>query len=71
MLTRLIHHIFPDYQANFDLDDCDRILRIRSSGAEVQPFYVIHLLMAAGFTAEVLPETVETFAPMVPHIFNN
>lgn len=27
---------FPDYQMNFDLDDCDRILRIESITIDVE-----------------------------------
>ncbi|MDG3582758.1 MULTISPECIES: hypothetical protein [Galbibacter] len=28
-----LHTIFKDYSANFDLEDCDRILRVESSSA--------------------------------------
>ena len=29
-LIEMLHGIFPDYLINFDLDDCDRILRVES-----------------------------------------
>jgi hypothetical protein len=31
-LITLIRENFPEYTVNFDLDDCDRILRVKSSG---------------------------------------
>jgi hypothetical protein len=58
-LVERIHHTFGNYRANFDLDDCDRILRI-SSPCYVHDGLVIALLRDAGFHAEVLPDSVET-----------
>jgi hypothetical protein len=60
MLIRLIHEFFPGYQANFDLHDCDRILRIKSAKGIVDPGAVINLLKTSGFSVEVLPEVLET-----------
>jgi hypothetical protein len=51
-----IHKIFTDYTANFDLEDCDKILRIKSINGTVQSCYVITILQDFGFTAEVLPD---------------
>lgn len=58
--ARLLEHIHKnlvDCKANFDLDDCDRILRIKHAG-EIQASSVIKLLKEFGFNAEVLPDEV-------------
>ena len=64
-LLDLIHQTFTHYTANFDLDDCDRILRIHSSTGLVEPCFVISLVQDFGFTAEVLPDD----APLSPPDF--
>jgi hypothetical protein len=40
-------------QYNFDLEDCDNILRVVSSG--IEPQTINHMLQIAGFTCEELP----------------
>ena len=56
MLIEQIHRTFMEYKANFDLEDCDRILRVKSATGQVQPSLLIGLLRDYGFQAEVLPE---------------
>jgi hypothetical protein len=56
MLLAHIHSSFADHEANFDLDDCDRILRVKCTNGAVQPAKLIHLLAGLGFHAEVLPD---------------
>ncbi len=56
MLTTEIHSIFKDYQVNFDLHDCDNILRVKCMTGLVQPEPVINFLKDFGFNAEVLPD---------------
>lgn len=51
-----IHELFSDYTANFDLEDCDKILRIKSASGNVEACFVITILRDLGFTAEVLPD---------------
>lgn len=47
--------LFPHYRVNFDLDDCDRILRVQSPGSvEVEP--ILHLLSQTGFSCSVLED---------------
>jgi hypothetical protein len=58
MLIGQIHRAFTGYKANFDLDDCDRILRVKSTMGPVDSFRLIHLLQELGFKAEILPDTV-------------
>ncbi len=55
-LIEKIHVGFPCYQANFDTEDCDRILRIKSISEEINVLAIIELLRQAGCTAEVLPD---------------
>ncbi len=57
-----IHQSFPAYKANFDLEDCDKILRIKSDNGMVQPMPVILLLNEFGFHAEPLPDELPTAA---------
>lgn len=42
------------YQINFDLEDCDRILRIKNPVGEVESEPVIETLKRFGFCAEIL-----------------
>ena len=58
MLIDQIHQVFAEYKANFDLDDCDRILRVKSNNGLVHSSPVIELLKYYGFDAEVLPDDV-------------
>lgn len=58
----LVDHIeghFANCKVNFDLDDCDRILRVVFE-ENIQSDLLIDLLNNAGCTAEVLPETIHT-----------
>ncbi|AHM62765.1 hypothetical protein D770_22590 [Flammeovirgaceae bacterium 311] len=51
-----IHNTFIHYRANFDLWDCDHILRVKSTNGSIQPLPLILLLKKNGFRAEVLPD---------------
>jgi hypothetical protein len=55
MLVEHIHNNFDGFRANFDLDDCDNILRV-ASPQYINTSLLIDLLNAHGFDAEVLPE---------------
>jgi hypothetical protein len=41
-------------QWNFDLDDCDRILRVVSG--DINPMTIVHLLRHQGFECRELPD---------------
>lgn len=56
ILIDQIHQRFCDYKANFDLEDCDRVLRISCANGLIDASILIHLLKDFGFTAEVLPD---------------
>lgn len=56
----LLHQLgirFPAYESNFDLEDCDNILRVESVLDMIEVFQVIALLNDLGFIAQVLPDT--------------
>jgi hypothetical protein len=49
-----ISNRFSEYQANFDLNDCDRILRIDSRKGPIKCSDIISLLRQSGHNAELL-----------------
>lgn len=53
-VIKKIHQAFKDYQANFDLEDCDKILRIYCSKGNIESDELILLLNEFGFEATVL-----------------
>lgn len=55
---RIIHIIracFDGYKANFDLEDCDRILRVQSSNGAVKAEKITALLERLGYEIAMLP----------------
>jgi len=58
MLLERIHAAFAGYTANFDLEDCDRILRVLSVTGCVESRRVIRLLKELGCHAEILPDII-------------
>ena len=51
-----IHLAYAGYKANFDLWDCDNILRIQSFTGEIRIDRLISFLAEQGCVAEVLPD---------------
>lgn len=49
---------FPEYAVNFDLQDCDRILRIKTTGSDVDAYCVRTILDASGFECEILEDLI-------------
>jgi hypothetical protein len=58
-LVDQIERNFANCKVNFDLDDCDRILRVVFDG-KVQTDLLTDLLKNVGCIAEVLPDTIQT-----------
>jgi hypothetical protein len=58
-LINLIRNHFKGYLANFDLDDCDRILRVENKETTVEADSIIDLLQMHGYQAEVLADDLE------------
>ncbi|HEY0655396.1 MAG TPA: hypothetical protein VGD65_19815 [Chryseosolibacter sp.] len=59
-----IHSAFPGFRANFDLMDCDRILRVCSHETLICTPTLIALVSDLGFKAEVLPDTIPEVHPV-------
>lgn len=59
-LVNQIERNFANCKVNFDLDDCDRILRVMFEG-KIQSDLLVDLLKNVGCIAEVLPDTTQTF----------
>lgn len=53
-----IERAFSSYQANFDLDDCDRILRVESRSARIETHCLMDLLSTLGVEIEILEDVV-------------
>ncbi|MGI8952699.1 MAG: hypothetical protein ACR2FN_14080 [Chitinophagaceae bacterium] len=51
LIQKLLEH-FPSSRINFDLDDCDKILRVE--GKNISPQKIIELINARGYLCEVL-----------------
>jgi hypothetical protein len=49
---------FPDLKINFDLEDCDNILRIETRGKAIDTALIVDLVKNYGFEIEILPDVV-------------
>lgn len=58
-LVDQIERNFTNCKVNFDLEDCDRILRVMFEG-KIQSDLLIDLLKNIGCLAEVLPDKIQT-----------
>ncbi len=56
LLILRIQQAFPEYEVNFDLDDCDHILRVKCKANAIDVFPLVLLLKECGYYAEVLPD---------------
>lgn len=60
-IIRKLNEKFPDYKINFDLEDCDNILRVESLHAEFETKNIIQLIRSFGFNIEPLTDDVNSF----------
>jgi hypothetical protein len=51
-LVALLRRHFPDSKINFDLDDCDKVLRVEGSNLRIEK--VMTLVMEKGFLCAML-----------------
>ncbi len=58
VLVDQIHKTYTHYRANFDLEDCDKILRVECKISEIEPSPLIILLNEFGYDAEILPDEI-------------
>ena len=54
-IFKMLQNVSPDYKINFDLDDCDKILRIESN-ENIDIENVICKIMESGYQVEILPD---------------
>ncbi len=52
MLLCILAEAFPSFKINFDLSDCDKVLRIEGDNIEALP--IMMLVKEHGFSCEVL-----------------
>ena len=71
ILLKEIERQFSGYEVNFDLDDCDRILRVKSHTGTVDTSALIELVRGFGYTVEVLPDEEVPATPAVAFPFFN
>ena len=57
-LLDVIHSTFINYHANFDLEDCDKILRVECKGDYIESECILQLLKQNGYCAEILADVV-------------
>jgi hypothetical protein len=55
-VAKMLADTLPACKISFDLEDCDRILRIEAVKGEVNCRQVITLVQKNGFACEVLPD---------------
>lgn len=55
VLSALADH-FPSYKINFDLQDCDRILRVESRHGAIDNNRIIEAIGDFGYVIEELPD---------------
>jgi hypothetical protein len=51
-VLKLLLNKYPNLKINFDLDDCDKILRVEGDG--IEPEKIIELLTINGYPCEIL-----------------
>jgi len=51
--------IFSNYTVNFDLQDCDRVMRVKCKKGKIDSENIIALLFLSGFAAEVLEDEIK------------
>ena len=52
MLLCILSEAFPSFKINFDLSDCDKVLRVE--GENIEALRIMILVKEYGFTGEVL-----------------
>ena len=52
MLLCILSEAFPSFKINFDLSDCDKVLRVEGDNMEV--LRIMILVKEYGFTCEIL-----------------
>jgi len=56
-LKNSIEDIFAGYEVNFDLQDCDKVLRVKCTTAAIEIHTLLQLLEQSGVSAELMEDT--------------
>jgi len=56
VLLRQLRACFPGWRITFDLDDCDRVLRVQSPDQPPCPVRVAAILRGSGYCCAPLPD---------------
>ena len=51
-----LRRIFPGWCISFDLEDCDRVLRVETTGEPIPVDFIAGLLQHSGYGCEPLPD---------------
>lgn len=54
-ITYSIQRQFPDYDVSFDLEDCDKVLRVENGNGSVDGKEIQTILKSYGYRMETLP----------------
>ncbi|WP_025762232.1 hypothetical protein [Dyadobacter tibetensis] len=57
-LLKYLNTLYPVYEMNFDLEDCDRILRVETALDSIDVTKIILVLKDLGFTAQILSDFI-------------
>ena len=52
MLLCMLYEVFPSFKINFDLSDCDKVLRVE--GNNIEALRIMILVNEYGFKCEIL-----------------
>jgi len=55
-MLKLLHSALQNHHINFDLEDCDRILRVENRNNTIDIPFIENILEEKGFHCEVLPD---------------
>jgi len=66
-ISELICLYFGGHSASFDLEDCDKVLRVQSDHGLVPSQTIIRLLQRMGFCAEILTDEKPSVVDMMLH----
>ncbi|CAG5017471.1 hypothetical protein DYBT9275_05779 [Dyadobacter sp. CECT 9275] len=66
LILHQIHLFFSYHSVNFDLEDCDKILRIQTLRGTINASAVIGILNNSGFRAELLPDQIHINSGNMP-----
>ena len=56
MIVNALAKYFPSYTINFDLDDCDKILRVESINGNVEVNSIIEIVRLHSVDIDLIPE---------------